>query len=46
MFITIGFGLIPEKGLAMYLGVIEGFIGWFLLTIFTITLLSQVLQSV
>ena len=45
MFITIGFGVIPEKGLAMYIGVIEGFIGWFLLTIFTITLLSQVLQS-
>jgi hypothetical protein len=46
MFIIIGFGLIPEKGLAMYLGVIEGIIGWFLLTIFTITLLSQVLQSI
>ena len=45
MFIIIGFGLIPEKGLAMYLGIIEAFIGWFLLTIFTITLLSQILQS-
>ena len=44
-FVVIGFGLLPEKGLAMYLSIIEGIIGWFLLTIFTITLLSQVLQS-
>ena len=44
-FVVIGFGNIPEKGLAMYLSIIEGIIGWFLLTIFTITLLSQVLQS-
>jgi hypothetical protein len=44
-FFVIGFGNIPEKGLAMYLSIIEGIIGWFLLTIFTITLLSQVLQG-
>ncbi len=44
-FVVIGFGMLPEKGLAMYLSIIEGIIGWFLLTIFTITLLSQVLQS-
>jgi len=44
-FVVIGFGNLPEKGLAMYLSIIEGIIGWFLLMIFTITLLSQVLQS-
>jgi hypothetical protein len=44
-FVLIGFGQPPEKGLAMYLSIIEGIIGWFLLTIFTITLFSQVLQN-
>ena len=44
-FVVIGFGNLPERGLAMYLSIIEGIIGWFLLTIFTITLLSQVLQG-
>lgn len=46
-FVVIGFGALPEEGewLAMSLSIIEGIIGWFLLTIFTITLLSQVLQS-
>jgi len=44
-FVVIGFGALPEKGLAMYICIIEGIIGWFLLTIFTITLFSQVLQG-
>ncbi len=46
-FVVIGFGAIPDEtdGFAMYLSIIEGIIGWFLLTIFTITLLSQVLQA-
>lgn len=46
-FVVIGFGALPEEGewFAMSLSIIEGIIGWFLLTIFTITLLSQVLQS-
>jgi hypothetical protein len=46
-FFVIGFGALPEEeeGIAMYLSIIEGIIGWFLLTIFTITLLSQVLQN-
>lgn len=46
-FVVIGFGALPEenRSFAMYLTIIEGIIGWFLLTIFTITLLSQVLQS-
>ncbi len=47
-FVVIGFGALPEEDewFAMYLSIIEGMVGWFLLTIFTITLLSQVLQSV
>jgi hypothetical protein len=46
-FVVIGFGALPEEDekIAMYLSIIEGIIGWFLLTIFTITLLSQVLQG-
>ncbi len=46
-FVVIGFGSLPEEdtSIAMYLSIIEGIIGWFLLTIFTITLLSQVLQN-
>ncbi|PLX04718.1 MAG: hypothetical protein C0595_01890 [Marinilabiliales bacterium] len=46
-FVVIGFGSLPEQenSLAMYLTIIEGIIGWFLLTIFSITLLSQVLQN-
>ncbi len=44
-FVVIGFGNLPEKGPAKYFSIIEGIIGWFLLTIFTITLLNQVLQS-
>ncbi len=46
-FVVIGFGSLPEQenSLAMYLSIIEGIIGWFLLTIFTITLFSQVLQN-
>lgn len=47
-FVVIGFGALPEQenSLAMYLTIIEGIIGWFLLTIFSITLLSQVLQNI
>lgn len=46
-FVVIGFGALPEEdnSFAMYFSIIEGIIGWFLLTIFTITLLSQALQS-
>lgn len=46
-FVVIGFGSLPEEDeiFAMYLSIVEAMIGWFLLTIFTITLLSQVLQG-
>lgn len=42
-FVTLGFGSIPTYGFARYLTIIEGFIGWFLLSIFTVALINQVL---
>ncbi len=44
-FSTLGFGDIPVKGISRYLAIIEGFIGWFLLTLFSVSLISQILQS-
>ncbi|MEP1031948.1 hypothetical protein [Ekhidna sp.] len=41
-FVTLGFGRIPTTGLAKYACIIQGFIGWFLLTLFTVTLINQV----
>ncbi len=43
-FTTLGFGEIPIKGLGRYLAIIEGFIGWIFLTLFSVTLISQVLS--
>lgn len=40
---TLGYGGIAARGLARYLVVIEGLIGWFLLTIFSVSLIGQVL---
>jgi len=42
-FVTLGFGSVPTKGFARYLCIVEGFIGWFLLSIFTVSLINQVL---
>jgi hypothetical protein len=42
-FVTLGFGNIPTHGIARYVCVIEGFMGWFLLSIFTVALINQVL---
>jgi len=39
----VGFGTIPTRGLARYVCIIQGFIGWFLLSIFTVALINQVL---
>lgn len=41
-FTTLGFGNIPTRGLARYLCIMEGLIGWFLLSIFTVALINQV----
>lgn len=40
-FTTLGFGNIPTHGLARYVCVLQGFIGWFLLSIFTVALINQ-----
>lgn len=40
-FTTLGFGNIPTHGLARYVCVVQGFIGWFLLSIFTVALINQ-----
>ena len=41
-FTTLGFGNIPTVGVARYLCIIEGFLGWFLLSIFTVAIFNQV----
>ena len=43
-FSTLGFGEIPTKGIARYVTIIQGFIGWFLLSIFLVSLIGQILN--
>ena len=43
-FVTLGYGDMPAKGVARYLAVLEGLTGWFLLSIFSSSLISQMLQ--
>jgi hypothetical protein len=43
-FITLGYGEISAKGVARYLAVVEGVFGWFLLSIFSVSLISQILN--
>ncbi len=40
-FTTLGFGNIPTVGIARYVCVVQGFIGWFLLSLFTVALINQ-----
>ncbi|NQZ76864.1 MAG: hypothetical protein HRT61_12305 [Ekhidna sp.] len=42
-FVTLGFGTIPTKGLARYVCIVQGFVGWFLLSLFSVSLINQVL---
>jgi hypothetical protein len=42
-FVTLGFGNIPTHGIAKYFTVIQGFLGWFLLSLFSVALINQVL---
>lgn len=44
-FSTLGFGKIPVHGFSRYIAIIEGFLGWFLLSIFSVGLINQLLQS-
>lgn len=43
-FTTLGFGEIPTTGIPRYLAIIQGFIGWFMLSIFSVSLISQILN--
>lgn len=43
-FTTLGFGTIPTRGFSRYIVIVQGFIGWVLMTIFSVTLISQLLQ--
>ncbi|MDX2188774.1 MAG: hypothetical protein SFY32_02830 [Bacteroidota bacterium] len=43
-FITLGYGEVQAKGLARYLAILEGVCGWFLLSIFSVSLISQLIQ--
>lgn len=43
-FITLGYGEITAKGIARYLAVVEGCMGWFLLSIFSVSLIAQMMQ--
>ncbi|MCU0348852.1 MAG: ion channel, partial [Saprospiraceae bacterium] len=43
-FVTLGYGDMPARGVARYLAVLEGLTGWFLLSIFSASLISQILQ--
>jgi hypothetical protein len=44
VFSTLGFGDIPVGGFTRYLAILEGFFGWFLLSIFSVSLISQLIQ--
>lgn len=43
-FTTLGFEEIPIKALPHYLAIIQGVLGWFMLTIFSVSLISQLLN--
>ncbi len=40
-FTTLGFGNIPTTGFARYICILQGFLGWFLLSLFTVALINQ-----
>ena len=43
-FSTLGYGDLPRSEGMRYLSILEGFIGWFLLSIFIVALISQIIQ--
>lgn len=43
-FTTLGFGSIPTRGLPRYIVIVQGLIGWFLMTLFSVTLITQLLR--
>ena len=43
-FSTLGFGQIPVRGFTKYVAIIQGFIGWFLLSVFIVSLINQMMS--
>lgn len=43
-FTTLGFGSIPTRGLPRYIVIVQGLIGWILMTLFSVTLITQLLR--
>jgi len=43
-FTTLGFGSIPTQGLPRYIVILQGLIGWVLMTLFSVTLITQLLR--
>jgi hypothetical protein len=43
-FSTLGFGGIPVRGVARYVVILEGLVGWLMLTIFSVSLIGQLLR--
>lgn len=43
-FTTLGFGELPKRKSAAYIAVVEGFIGWLALTLFSVCLITQFLS--
>ena len=43
-FSTLGFGQIPVRGFTKYVAIIEGFIGWFMLSVFIVSVLNQMMS--
>jgi len=43
-FTTLGFGSIPTRGLPRYIVIVQGLIGWVLMTLFSVTLITQLLR--
>jgi hypothetical protein len=45
LLVSLGFGKTPEQIIPLYISIIQGVVGWFVLTFFSITLLSQMVQN-
>jgi hypothetical protein len=44
-FVTLGYGKLTSQGMARYIAVAEGLLGWFLFSVFSASLISQILQQ-
>ncbi|MGB0979194.1 MAG: hypothetical protein ACPGVV_07340 [Croceimicrobium sp.] len=42
-FTTLGFGYIPTEGISRYVLILEGLLGWLMMSIFSVTLIGQII---